>query len=60
MGKAEGIEVGMSDKAAWDEAMSRFGQSRKAVPKKPSSVASLSLHAQRLLPPDDKVSRSQE
>ena len=50
----------MSDKAAWDEAMSRFGQSRKAVPKKPSSVASLSLHAQRLLPPDDEVSRSQE
>jgi len=58
VGRAEGIEVGTSDKAAWDEAMSRFGQLRNAVPKKTTPIASLSLHAQRLLPPDDKGRQS--
>ena len=61
MGKPDGIEVGTADNAAWEEAMSRFGNSRPApAPKKQNPLASLSLHERRLLPPDDKRLRSQE
>jgi hypothetical protein len=55
MGKADGLEAALADKAAWDEAMASFGQRRSSsIPKKPNPLAALSLHARRLLPPDDK------
>jgi len=55
MGKANGIEVATADKAAWDEAMSSFGLRRSSnVPKKTNPLVSLSLHARRLLPLDEK------
>ena len=54
MGKPDGIEVGTADSAAWAEAMSRFGNIRPPAPapKKANPLASLSLHARRLLPPE--------
>jgi len=55
VGRADGIEVAPVDAAAWDEAMSRFGQRpSNSAPKKANPLAGLSLHARRLLPPDDK------
>jgi len=59
MGKADGIEVGTVDEKAWEEAMSCFGPVRSTpTPKKSNPLASLSLHARRLLPPDDKSRNS--
>jgi hypothetical protein len=55
VGTAEGIEVAPVDVAAWEEAMSRFGKRpSSSAPKRPNPLASLSLHARRLLSPDDK------
>jgi len=55
MGRADGIEVAPADNAAWEEAMSRFGQGgSNSVPKRANPLAGLSLHARRLLPPEDE------
>jgi len=56
VGKPDGMEVGTADSAAWEEAMSRFGNipPPAPAPKKANPLASLSLHARRLLPPEQE------
>lgn len=55
VGKADGIEVGTADQAAWDEAVSRLPKGGAApVKRAPNPLAALSLHACRLLPADEK------
>jgi len=54
MGKAEGIELENADAASWESAMSAFRKAHPATPRRqPNPLASLSLHARRLVPPED-------
>ena len=54
MGTADGIEVSTADTAAWEEAVSRFLQHQVVgISKKSGPLASLSVHARRLLAPED-------